>query len=325
MKLKQKLAIAYIRARLNILALVSARSAAEKAFALFCTPMKRSGKKQPPLFDQGEKCSFKLEGSTIRGHRWLPHQASTSTLKKVLIVHGFESSSRNFEQYIQAFLKTGYEVIAFDAPAHGQSGGRRITLPLYIGMLAIVTKKFGPIDAYVTHSFGGLALTLLLESQQSASAAKAPGISDIDLPQASEVLDVIPSQASGIPNIIQPRPSADPRLVLIAPACETTRAVDSLFELLHLNDEVRREFDALGHAIEGRSFDWYSVRRAMHQLTICTLWLQDEDDKVTPLEDALRVKEDHHPNIQFIITKGLGHRKIYRDPEVLRQIVAFLQ
>ena len=285
MKLKQKLAINYIRARLNILALVSARSAAKKAMDIFCSPLQRSGKKLPSLFDKGEKLSFKLDGISIRGHRWRPHQASTATLKKVLIAHGFESSSRNFEQYIQAFLKKGYEVLAFDAPAHGQSGGRRITLPMYIQMLGNVMDRFGPIDACMGHSFGGLALTLLLESQ--------------------------------------PR-QPDTRLVLIAPACEAVRAVDSFFDLLHLNGEVRAAFDEIGRQITGQPFSYFSIRRAMHRLQTSTLWLQDEEDLITPLEDALLVKGDGHPNIEFVITKGLGHRKIYRDADVLRQVVAFL-
>jgi pimeloyl-ACP methyl ester carboxylesterase len=282
---KEKLAITYIRARLNILALVSPASAAKKAMDLFCTPFKRSGKKLPPLFDKGEKLSFRLDGSTIRGHRWLPHQASSTTLKKVLIAHGFESSSRNFEQYIHGFLKKGYEVLAFDAPAHGQSGGRRITLPAYIRTLGTVLFQFGPVDAFMGHSFGGLALTMLLES----------------LPQ-----------------------NPNTRIVLIAPACEALRAVDSFFELLHLNPAIRPAFDDIGLKMTDQPFSWFSIRRAMHRLRSPVLWLQDEDDKITPLADAMLVKEDGHPNIQFIVTKGLGHRKIYRDEEVIRQVLAFL-
>jgi len=285
MKIKQKLAIAYIRARLNILALVAPAAAAQKAMDLFCTPFKRSGKKLPALFGKGDSLSFKLDGNTIRGHRWLPHQASSATLKKILIAHGFESSSRNFEQYIHGFLKKGYEVLAFDAPAHGQSGGRRITLPGYIRMLGTVLQQYGPIDGYMGHSFGGLALTMLLES----------------LPQ---------------------HPTT--RIVLIAPACEAQRAVDSFFQLLRLNETVRPPFDAIGLEMTGHPFSWFSIRRAMQNIQSPVLWLQDEDDKITPLVDAMEVREDGHANIEFVITKGLGHRRIYRDPEVMRQVVNFL-
>jgi len=285
MKLKQKLAIGYVRARLHILTLVSPRQAAKKAFSLFCTPRRKSGKKLPPLFEKGEKLSFRLEDRPVRGHRWLPHQASTDTLKKVLIAHGFESSSRNFEQYVNAFLKKGYEVLAFDAPAHGRSGGGQITLPLYVDMIRTVYDRYGPIHSFMGHSLGGLALSLFLES------------------------------------IAHDRST---RLVLISPPVEMISAVDKLFQMLELDAEVRTAFDEYAYRLSGRPFSWFSLRRALHGIKAEVLWLHDEDDDITPVADTFPVKKDGHPNIRFITTKGLGHRKIYRDGEVIRQVVNFL-
>ena len=158
MNLGQKLAISYIKARINILALVSPERAAKKAVDIFCTPMRRTRKKPSRIFEKGEPLSFRLEGNTLRGHRWLPHQASGPTLEKVLIIHGFESASVNFDQYISGFLKKGYEVLAFDAPAHGESGGKKITLPLYIQAIQSVCEHYGPVKRFMGHSFGGLAL-----------------------------------------------------------------------------------------------------------------------------------------------------------------------
>jgi len=36
------------------------------------------------------------------------------------------------------------------------------------------------------------------------------------------------------------------------------------------------------------------------------------------------VKEANYPNVEFVITKGLGHRRIYRDNKVVKAIVEFL-
>jgi len=285
MKLKQKLAINYIRARLHILALVSLDKAVNKALSLFCTPRQKNRKKGSPIFEKGERLSFRLETLTIRGHRWLPHQASGPTLKKVLIVHGFESASVNFEGYIQGFLKKGVEVLAFDAPAHGGSDGKKITLPLYINMLRAVYDKYGPIQSFLGHSFGGIALSLFLESLHG---------------------------------------NADTKLVLIAPAVEMSTAIDGFFQLLQLRDELRSGFDKRIEEIGGHPPSWFSVRRAMQGIRAGVLWVQDEEDLVTPWKDALPVKEDGHPNIRFHLTKGLGHRKIYRDPAVVQEILEFL-
>ena len=46
-------------------------------------------------------------------------------------------------------------------------------------------------------------------------------------------------------------------------------------------------------------------------------------DKVTPLTDVLKVKAENYPNIEFVITKGLGHRRIYRDNKVSKAIIDF--
>ncbi|MDR3713788.1 MAG: alpha/beta fold hydrolase [Puia sp.] len=285
MKLTKKVTIGYIRASLNILALVSKKKAARKAFDLFCTPMHRIKKKLPPLFEKGHALSFRQDGHMIRGHRWLPDDAGAEVRKRVLIIHGFESGSANFETYIGAFLKKGYEVLAFDAPAHGQSGGKHISLPLYANVIRSVCERFGPIQSFMAHSFGGLALASLLETYPHDRGT---------------------------------------RVALIAPATEMRTAIEFFFRFLRLNQDIHIEFEEQIRKIGGFASDHYSIRRCMNHITASILWIHDNEDTITPVGDALRVREDHHENIQFVITNGLGHRKIYRDDEVFRQVVEFL-
>src|ERR1700761_7079190 len=146
MKISQKVALRYARARINILSLSSTRKAAIMAFKLFCTPQQRSAEKGSALFNRGERLSFRYEGHTVRGRVWLPGEPPT---RKALIAHGFESSSQVFEDYITALLEKGYEVVAFAAPAHGRSGGRRVTLPKYVGGLRIIKQNYRPFCAYI--------------------------------------------------------------------------------------------------------------------------------------------------------------------------------
>src|SRR5258708_4393525 len=161
MKISQKLALRYTRARINILSLASPRKAAIKAFRLFCTPRQRVTKKGSAFFENGEPLAFRHAGHTVRGHRWLP---AGPPRKKVYIAHGFESASRNFDTYIAALVEKGYEVVAFDAPAHGASGGSRILLTDYVGLLRTIEQNYGPFHSYMGHSLGGLALALFLEN-----------------------------------------------------------------------------------------------------------------------------------------------------------------
>lgn len=118
--------------------------------------------------------------------------------------------------------------------------------------------------------------------------------------------------------------TAATKLVLVAPATETITAIDSFFRFLQLDPAIRVEFDKLIIRKGGVSPGWYSIRRAMQHIRAGVLWIHDADDETTPLQDALKVRDENHPNIRFVITKGLGHRRIYRDNKVTREIVDFL-
>ena len=137
----------------------------------------------------------------------------------------------------------------------------------------------------MAHSFGGLAVSLALE----------------------EIND-----------------RADQKLVLIAPATETSTAIDSFFRFLRLDNEIRIEFEKIIQRKGGQPSNWYSIRRAMRNIRATVLWFHDEDDDTTPLTDVFKVREENYPHIRFVITKGLGHRRIYRENKVSREVIDFM-
>ncbi len=280
MKLTQRLALSYVRAKFKLLSSISKKKAAEKAFELFCTPQRRNKKPLPKIFDQSEKLHFKIENLTVQGWRW-NHPAE----RKALIIHGFESAVLNFEKYIRPLVSKGYEVLAFDAPAHGRSEGKQINAPLYKRTIQEIYKRYGPIHSYMAHSFGGLAVCLALEEISH---------------------------------------TANYRLALIAPATETTSAIDSFFKFLQLAPSIRPEFENLIVKKGGTSPEWYSIKRAMKNIRAKILWIHDKEDDTTPVSDVLKVRSENHSNIEFVITKGLGHRRIYRDNKVAKLVVDFL-
>ena len=135
MKLSQRLALSYIRTKFKLLSTISKKKAAEKAFELFCTPQQRNKRPLPKIFDQAEKLDFKIDNITVRGWRWNPVRSGNPDGnpdgRKALIIHGFESTVVNFDKYIKPLIAKSYEVLAFDAPAHGRSEGKQINAPLY--------------------------------------------------------------------------------------------------------------------------------------------------------------------------------------------------
>ena len=280
MKLAQRLAIRYLRAKFKFLSSISKKKAAQQAFKLFCTPMYRHKKPLPKIFNEADKLQFTLRGMPVTGWRW-NHPAN----KKIMIIHGFESSVTNFDRYVRPFIRKGYEVLAFDAPAHGRSGGRQITAPLYKEMIMAVNTRYGPITSFMAHSFGGLAICLALEEIPHTSSTK---------------------------------------LALIAPATESSTAIDSFFGFLRLDQDVRKIFEVLILEAGGHPVEWYSIKRAVKNINAKILWIHDRDDDTTPLADAQDLLNENPEQINSVITEGLGHRRIYRDNKVTKAIVDFL-
>lgn len=285
MKVSQRLVIAYIQTKFKILALVSKKRAAAAAFELFCTPYMKSKPQVPSIFKAAQSIYFKLDDRKIVGWEFLPaNEAGYS--KTILILHGFGSAAYKFKSYIKPLTQKGYRVLAFDAPAHGYSDGKMVNAVIYSMMIREIASIYGMPDGFIAHSFGGIALSLALEN----------------LPH-----------------------SIDTRVVLIAPATETSTAVRQAFTMLALhNQAVQAAFHQLIFEAGGKPTAWYSIRRAMKNIQASVLWVHDEQDEITPVSDVIKVQEDQLANIQFIITKGLGHRKIYHDSAVKKQVVEFL-
>lgn len=280
MRLSQILILKLIRARFWLISRMSKRKAAEKAFQLFCTPQTRLKKSLPPLFERAEQMKFTLENYTINGFRW-----NHPSPERVLIMHGFESGVLNFENYIEPLIKKGFEVLAFDAPAHGRSSGNTINVITYKNFVHEINRRFGPVKSFITHSFGGLALSLAVEEMDH---------------------------------------NEEFRIVFIAPAAETQTAIDNFFRLLKLDDGVRNEFEKLIISMGGKDPSWYSLTRASANIRARVLYLQDKDDIQTPLSDVKPLIERNYPNFHFIISTGLGHRKIYREPKSVKAVMEFL-
>jgi pimeloyl-ACP methyl ester carboxylesterase len=204
--------------------------------------------------------------------------------KKILIVHGFESKAFNFDRYVTPLIEKGYGVFAMDAQAHGLSEGKTITLPEYMAMLIELEKQVGHFDGYVSHSFGGIAVCLFQESFNNPLA----------------------------------------KLVLIAPATETSTAIKLFCNFLNLKESLRLAIHEYVFIKSGFSVEHFSIKRIAPNLTNPILWIHDEDDDITPISDMKPILDSKQPNISFLITRGLGHRRIYKDSNVVNRVIEFL-
>lgn len=279
-----KLIIIYTNIKLKLVGIVSPKHAAAMAFKRFCTPYSGKPKRiEPQIFNTGEKLEFKFENLTIHGWKWQPQSSNN---RKILIVHGFDSCSYKFDNYIQPLTSLGFEVFAFDAPGHGISDGHTINGLQYCNFILDIEKLFGSFYCIMAHSLGALAAALALEQMNN---------------------------------------QAERKLVLIAPATETTSAVKNYFRFVHVSQKVKQAFNELMFNIGNKPVSWYSVARAVNNIATPILWVHDEEDFVCAFGDTLPVQQANHGHIEFYFTKGLGHSGVYRRQQVFDKIIEFIK
>lgn len=207
-----------------------------------------------------------------------------SANKQLLILHGFESRAYKFDMYIAPLLNKGWGITIMDAKAHGKSEGKQIILPDYVAMIETLEKIYGKFSGYLAHSFGGIAVSLHLEKS----------------------------------------PNDDAKLALIAPATETETAILLFSKIVGLKAQVVNTIDDLILEKSGKPTSFYSLKRIVPTLNNKILWVHDQNDKITPLSDVQPLIDQHPRHVEFVITNGLGHSRIYKEEKVIDRVVDFL-
>lgn len=137
---------------LNLVALFNSQKAARIAFDIFCTIRKgRVLPSQKEFLDHAKYTVEEVMGQHIQTYRW-PGKKET-----VLLLHGWESNTHRWRNLIKKLREHEFEVLAFDAPAHGYSTGEMLHVPLYAHSLRHILDKFNP-KLVVAHSMGGMTI-----------------------------------------------------------------------------------------------------------------------------------------------------------------------
>jgi len=152
-----------LRLLFRLLGALSPSLTARLAMRLFTTPRARALSAEESEF-LGQAASRRLgfAGGDIQLYEWpAPGPA-------VVMLHGWISHAARLRMMIEALNARGLRVIAFDAPAHGRSGGRRLDLHRYRDALSAVCAASGPVAAVCAHSFGALTAVSWLAEDPAA-------------------------------------------------------------------------------------------------------------------------------------------------------------
>jgi len=184
--------------------------------------------------------------------------------------------------------RAGYRVVLFDLPAHGLSGAISTNLIDCARATAAIARAFGPLDAIVAHSFGGM-ISLV------AAEGRAP------LPDPIEV----------------------PRIVLIASPNRLSQVTSDFSRHWGLTLAGRRAFEQRLERVGGRPIGCFTIAKLLQATRSQAYIIHDRDDDDVSFESAEEIASEVD-GAELRTFTGFGHRNILFAPPVMRAIVSFL-
>jgi len=155
---------------------ISPKLATLFAAKLFSTPIKHKIPKREMEMDS--KSSQKLIEIPAIKKKVVIYQYGESD-KKILLSHGWSGRGTHLFKIADELIKVGYSTVSFDAPAHGKSPGKTTIMSEFVETILEVERQFGPFEAAVGHSLGGMSLLNAVKKGLSINYLAIIGSGDI--------------------------------------------------------------------------------------------------------------------------------------------------
>ncbi|MCG2462468.1 alpha/beta hydrolase [Flavobacteriaceae bacterium F89] len=155
---------------LNSLSLISTKKASEKAFRVLLTPRKgKVGPSQETFLNAAKERRIQIGAITLQAYKW------NGEKETILLLHGWESNSFRWHRLIGKLQEENYNIVAFDAPAHGYSSGKLFHVPLFAECTRAVIEIFKP-KYIIGHSVGGMTALFSQYNYVESPVVKIVGI-----------------------------------------------------------------------------------------------------------------------------------------------------
>lgn len=229
----------------NVLSYFSKSFAANKALLLFSTPRKgKITKRHKPFLDTATKEQLKYEAYAIMTYKW------GGSKKTILLVHGWESNSARWKRLIISLKAKNYNIIALDAPAHGESGSAVFNALLYAEFINVVAKKHHP-EIIIGHSVGGMASVFFQHKYHFQNIKK---------------------------------------IVLLGAPSEFVGVFNRYTTMMRYNQKVTQHLNAMIVERFGGTPDSFSTAKYLEAIDSHGLIIHDKEDQIIPYDDALLIK-----------------------------------
>lgn len=120
--------------------------AARAAWFAFAKPPRKRHTDRYEVLGDARRITLSAEGEALAGYAW--GEGPT-----VLLHHGWGSSALGMSAFVRPLVEAGYQVLAYDAHAHGKSTGVTTTGPVMARHLAQIAAEWD-VERVVAHSMG---------------------------------------------------------------------------------------------------------------------------------------------------------------------------
>ena len=214
-------------------------------------------------------------GQDLNGYRW------GNSVKRIYIVHGWESNIAKMKHFVQPLVDLGYQVIAFDLPAHGNSKHKDTNFKDWMVALENIMRTYGKAHGVVAHSCGATMTVNMLAKNPDLTPEKLSLISP--MLSAQTHIDVF-SSVVGLP----------------------TYLIDMLISRLERTTELKLEDTFVTSLIQDIKSDGL----------VC----HDHDDTYIP-HDYGKAIAKAWKNASLYSSQKLGHRRILKNSVVIDKVV----
>jgi alpha-beta hydrolase superfamily lysophospholipase len=205
-----------------------------------------------------------------------------------MLVHGWGGRGAQLGAFVEPLVASGFSVAWFDGPAHGASEGRLATIPEMARALRGVVAALGPVRGIVAHSGGAVV---------SAWAVRRWLLDGfVDLPEA---------------------------MALIAPPANFRGYLERFAEACGLSAGARARLNGRLTARAGAPTEALDLPRFAADIPVPALVVHDREDAEVRWAEGAAIAAAW-PEAELVTTRGLGHRRILRDPAVVARVTAFL-
>jgi pimeloyl-ACP methyl ester carboxylesterase len=135
-----------------------------EAMADFLRPPKgeRELRKEAEVLEKAEIKTVLVSPGTENAEEKIVYYRWGTGGRRVLLVHGWAGKAAQYFNFIANLIEANFEVIGFDAPAHGRSSGELASGPAFARAAREVVDKVGPLDFAIAHSMGAAALSIAM-------------------------------------------------------------------------------------------------------------------------------------------------------------------